>query len=213
MQAEIDLDEFKNAVAKVTKGVRGKHIQARARALLAFQSGGVSIEFNNRTETFRGHVSKTGTYSLNPFVLRKLLDTYNGPNLSVNIEADGIVIGRTRTGHVSVRGSLHEPEAKVVASKIRQELRVKRREERLAREATREAAERSCPVDELARAGHVAYRRTDGGIEYSAAILEYEKGATRNRRVHVQTTDSLRVWIHEFQIVSYGKDPKLPEME
>ncbi len=48
------------------------------------------------------------------------------------------------------------------------------------------------------------FKRTDGGVESGAAILNWERGEYRNRRVLVRTKDFQEVWISELEIVDFG---------
>jgi hypothetical protein len=70
-------------------------------------------------------------------------------------------------------------------------------------------AQKRVHEDKLLDARYVAFKRTDGGIEYGAAVLKCERGDPGNRKVYVKTKDFQEVWISELEIVSYGKDPKL----
>jgi hypothetical protein len=109
MKAELNADGLQIAFATVSKGIRGKHLQERAKALLTFRADDVCVDFNDVSASCPAIVSKPGKYVLNPFIFRALLETYGILIISIEIDETGLTfqrspVGRLRLAHIRVHG-------------------------------------------------------------------------------------------------------------
>jgi hypothetical protein len=206
--AELRADELERALAFVSKGVRGKRAQDRAKALLIFGQDGLTVQFNNLSANCEARISEICKYALNPFVLRPLLETYAKSEIAIAIDKEGIRIGRSRLAHIRVHGRFQKPDEAVKLWEALRNKQLGKRQKRIERKAESETTLRIASEDKLLNAQYVAFKRTDGGIEYCAAVLNYEKGEPGHRKVYVKTRDFQELWIDELEVVSYGKDPQ-----
>ena|SRR3989338_7536434 len=209
MKAELNARELEEVLAFVSKGVRGKKTQERAKALMVFGKDEVEVSFNDVGRVCAARVLESGTYALNPFIFKPMIETFGKSNILIEIDSDGITIGRLRLAHIRVHGRFDKPEEAIESWRRFRNNQLGKRQKRIEKDAEWKETQKHVPVDKLLDAQYVAFKRTDGGIEYGAAVLKYERGEPGNRKVFVKTTDFQEVWIRELEIVSYGKDPKL----
>ena len=116
MEAELNADELQIAFATVSKSIRSKRLQERAKALLTFRGEDVCVDFNNLRVNCSAIVSRPGKYVLNPFIFRPLLETYGKSTISIEIDEAGINISRTpvsrsRLAHIRVHGLFDHQQA------------------------------------------------------------------------------------------------------
>ena len=209
MKAEVNAHELEEIFAFVCKGVRGKKTRERARAVLIFDNDGVGVEFNDVGRACAARVLVVGTYALNPFIFRPMIKTFGETNITLEIDSEGVAIGRLRVAHSRVNGSFAKPEMAVQFWQRFRSKQLDKRQKRIDEEAEWKKAHERELDDKLRDARYVAFKRTDGGIEYGAAVLKYEKGEPGNRKVFVKTKDFQEVWISELEIMSYGDAPEL----
>ena len=209
MKAEVNAHELEEMFAFVCKGVRGKKTRERARAFLIFDNDGVGVEFNDVGRACAARVLVVGTYALNPFIFRPMIKTFGETNITLEIDSEGVAIGRLRVAHSRVNGSFAKPEMAVQFWQRFRSKQVDKRQKRIDKEAEWNEAHTGELEDKLLDARYVAFKRTDGGLEYGAAVLNCERGKPGSRKVLVKTKDFQEVWISELEIVSYGKDPEL----
>ncbi len=209
MKAEVNAHELEEIFAFVCKGVRGKKTRERARAFLIFDNDGVGVEFNDVGRACAARVLVVGTYALNPFIFRPMIKTFGETNIALEIDSEGVAIGRLRVAHSRVNGSFAKPELAVQFWQRFRSKQLDKRQKRIDKEAEWKKGHKPELEDKLREARYVAFKRTDGGIEYGAVVLKYERGDPGNRNVLVKTNDFQEVWISELEIVSYGREPKL----
>ena len=208
MKAHLDPSELEEALAFVTKGLRGKKLRERAKALLVFGEKDISVEFNDLSANCSAEVMEPGKYALNPFIFRPFLETFGKRRILIEISRKGIAIGNLQFAHLRIHGRFEKPEEAVEdwSAVLRQALA--KRQKRIEENAEWRESNRQLLEDKLSDARHVSFKRTDGGIEYGAAVLKYERGEPGHRKVYVKTKDFQEVWINELEIVSFGKDPE-----
>lgn len=209
MKAELESHELVKVFAFVCKGARGKEVRERAKALLVFGNDGLCVEFNDLSVTCPAQVSETGKYALNPFVFSPMIETFGKTKITIEITKDAITVGRLQVAHSRVHGWFDRPETAIQTWDRYRSMQLDKRQKRIKKETEWKATERRGKDDKLRDARYVAFKRTDGGIEYAAAVLKYERGAPGDRKVLVKTKDFQEVWISELEIVSYGREPEI----
>ena len=209
MKADFNPQELEKAFAFVCKGLRPKKARDSAKAPLVLRDNDIGVEFNGLSTNCVADVSETGRYAVNPFIFRPFLETFGKNKITMEIDREGITIARLHLTHIRVHGRFEDPDEAIGSWKRFRSKQVGKQQKRIERDAEWKAVNRLLPEDKLRDARYVAFKRIDGGIEYGAAVLKYEKGEPGNRKVYVKTKDFQEVWINELDIVSYRKDPEL----
>jgi hypothetical protein len=115
MNAELNARELLDAFAFVTKGLRGKLVRERAKALIIFGANGVTVQFNDVSANCPAEVFEIGKYALNPFIFRPFLETYGKSDIRIEVNPEGITIGRLRLAHIRVHGRFERPEEAIAS--------------------------------------------------------------------------------------------------
>jgi hypothetical protein len=163
------------------------------------------VEFNDVGRACAARVLVVGTYALNPFIFRPMIKTFGETNITLEIDSEGVAIGRLRVAHSRVNGSFAKPEMAVQFWQRFRSKQVDKRQKRIDKEAEWNEAHTGELEDKLLDARYVAFKRTDGGLEYGAAVLKCERGKPGSRKVLVKTKDFQEVWISELEIVKRKK--------
>lgn len=202
MKAEIRPKEFSKLMKLVTKGVRGNKVRSKAIGLLFFKNDRVELEFNDIAGSCEANVTEWGTYALNPITFNALLAEFTDEKVVVEIDERRVQIGNLKLDHKRLNGFWKFPRLairvwnKYIAINLAK--KIKRREQEEAWEQWN-----ALNKEEFWTRRKVVFKRTDGGIESGAAIIDWERGAYRNRRVLIKTKDFREVWISEMEIVDF----------
>ena len=153
------------------------------------------LEFNETAASW-------GTYALNPITFNALLAEFPSEKVVVEINERRVQIDNLKLDHKRLNGFWKFPRlANRVWNKYRENdlaRKIKKREKEEAWEQWN-----ALNKEEFWTGRKVVFRRSDGGIESGAAILNWERGAFKNRRVLVKTKDFQEVWISELEIVDF----------
>src|SRR6266536_1219685 len=138
MKAEFISTDLGNVFDFIAKGVRGKKARDKARALLVFDDDGISVQCNELSANCEAQVSESGKYSLNPFIFKPFLETYGKSRVVLEIDGEGIRIGRLRVAHSRVNGSFNEPNKAIESWEHFRRKQLDKRQERIKKDAQAE---------------------------------------------------------------------------